>query len=315
MMGGRYKKQMTKRLDQRGLTIVEVMIVLAVISLVFTITFRVFEPFFNQESFRQSANLFATDLNDVLNDVRTGVFPDYEGVGCQEDGGDVKLVVDPTIDALKPGNNNECILLGKAVQLGTDGTVSELDDKYEVHTLIGLSELNEKSFEQVELFNSPPGSPCPPNCEYTSSRDKIIPQGGEIKMAYLDADNNGRYTDSPVPEIFVDGFAVVIASFGEIQDADSLDFLGGSRNIALRAVYLDAGDDNQNRGRLNRSGFTSNTENHDTTPFYREIEHPIIICLDSGTGEQALIRVGNQNGSLQALVDLDPVAGKAACEL
>ena len=184
---------MTKRLDQKGLTIVEVMIVLAVISLVFTITFRVFEPFFNKESFRQSANLFAADINDILNDVRTGVFPDYEGVGCGDDGsGNVKLEVDPTRDALRPGNNNKCILLGKAIQLGTEGTVSELDDKYEVHTLIGLSELNEKSFERVELFNSPAGTPCPPNCEYISSQDKIIPQGGEVKMAYLDKEFRWR---------------------------------------------------------------------------------------------------------------------------
>ena len=292
------------------MTIVEVMIVLAVISLVFTITFRVFEPFFNQESFRQSANLFAADINDILNDVRTGVFPDYEGVWCKDDGvspPSIELIRDST---QKPGNNNECILLGKAVQLGTEEAVSELDDKYEVHTLIGLSELNEKSFEQVELFNDSSLSP-----PFETSQDKIIPQGGEVKMAYLDEDFDGEYDTG---EKFVDGFAVVIASFGETLDKDSLDFLGGSRNIALRAVYPDdpTAAKDKTRDRLNRLEFTDATKAHTTTvPFYHEIEHPIIICLDSGTGEQALIRIGNQNGSLQALVDLDPIAGKKACVL
>ena len=308
MIDGRRNGRILDRLDQAGVTIVEVLIVLAVISLVFTITFQVFEPFFRQESFRQSVNLLTADINDILNDVRTGVSVDRQGVGCGEDGDDIEIIRNTGDSSLQLGGSDSCIMLGKAVPLGLDGTdVTEPDNRYEVHVLAGLSRLNAGSFERVELFNRPPPD------EFVSSREKIVPQGGDIKMAYLDADSDGEYDPG---ETFVDGFAVVIASFGEFRGAGG--FVGGSRSIALRAAYTagPAADDGS-RARLSRAQFGANTKSHRRTSavFYHPVENPIVICLESGAGKQGLIRVGNQNGSLQALADLDPAAAERACLL
>ena len=304
---------MIKKLNQTGVTIVEVMIVLSIIALVFTITFRVFDPFFNKETFRQSANLFAADINDALNDTRTGVFPNYEGVRCNGNLADEVVLIR---GAFKPGNYDDCILLGKAIQLGVDGTVTEEDDKYWIHTLIGLADKNEKAFERVEIFNNRTLSP-----EFTTSLDKTVPQGGLIKMAYLDENLNGEYDATPSPgEPFLDGFAVIIDSFGERNDTTTTSFIGGSRNIIMKAAYLDAGAANDNRPRANLAAFETRTKGHrrpppSTNAFYKDVDYPIIICLHSGTGEEGIVRVGSQNGTLQALVDLDPVRAEDACRL
>ena len=319
-----------KGFNQKGVTIVEVMIVLAIIALVFAITFGVFEGYLNKESFRQSVNLFTNDINDVLNDVRTGSFPNIEGVICKNDAGSIEFEVDPTNPQAKPGNRDDCHLLGKAIQLGTEDTVSELADNYIEHTLISLNEKGGTSvkFEKLkfQVFRSDLAVLETNSQFFNTSKSKVIPHGGQIKKVYYDKNTDGDDDPRTIPNnvVYIDGFAVVVSEFGERNDGDTSDFLGGSRNIALRVIHTDTGADqiDASRGRVSEADFVSNTENHNpgpTTPppvslYYHKISYPIVICLESGTEEMAVIRIGSASGTLEALPDLDPSRAMAACD-
>ncbi len=304
-----------KGFNQKGVTFVEVMIVLAIITLVFTITFGVFEGYFNKESFRQSVNLLTNDMNDILNDVRTGSFTSIEGVLCKNVASSIEFEVDPTNPQAKPGNRDDCHLLGKAIQLGTVDTVNDLDDSYVVHTLISLNVKGGSSVkfdnQKFQVFRSDLAVLETNPQFFNTSRSKVIPHGGMIKKVYYDLNNDHNdLVISPSDVVYIDGFAVVVSEFGERNEESTSDFLGGSRNIALRVVHLTADKTNPNRSRASEDDFVSRTKAHDPGPppaglYYHPILQPIVICLESGTGEMAVIRVGSDGGTLEALPDLD----------
>ena len=322
-----------RKLDQRAITLVEVLVVLAIISMVFVIGFNVFGRYFGQESFRQGVQLFSSHLNDVLNDVQTGVFPTYGGIKCEQDTStppELELSRDP--DA-RPGEGNDCLLLGKAVQLGTGGNHRDYENnakernEYIIHTLIGLTVDNfedsgagrEGKAEKFQVFYkdflmSPPE-------DIDTSVDKFVPQSVEISRVYFAEDRGGTPGIDPNERTFLDGFAVIVSSFGEFT-ANDLEFKGGSRNISLYAIYIDDNDpndiDDDSDVRPNEIEFRMRTDNHNpnATPpqiYYHKINQPIIICLQSGTGELAYIRVGSLSGSLEALPDLNPERAEEQC--
>ena len=64
-----------KSLNQSGVTIVEILVVVAIISLLFVVTASFFQKYFGKESFRQTTQLLVADFNNVIHEVRLDVTP------------------------------------------------------------------------------------------------------------------------------------------------------------------------------------------------------------------------------------------------
>ncbi len=191
-----------KRLNQKGVTFIEVMVVLAIVALLFTVTIGVFQGYFNRESFKQSVILFTNDINSVIHQVKEDVYPSREGIICRNVGDVMEFEVDPTNPLAKPGNNDDCIFVGKVIQLGTADTVTVADDKYVIHNLIALNQDDETSlkFEELDfrVFNSNT-----PGHEFDTSKLKPVSQGGYITKVYYDPDGDNEPRNNPL--IYLDG--------------------------------------------------------------------------------------------------------------
>lgn len=301
-----------KKLNQKGLSLVEVMIVMGIISLVLVTSFFVFQQFFNDESFRQSVHTMAAEFSDVINDPKTGVFPEIDEVKCEESGGLIQFSVDPNAT---PGENNDCIILGKAVQLGItppmgSEKINELTKSYGIYTLIGLASENESSADKFQVLKNTGTPPV-----FDTFVEKTVFQGASISkvFTYDDLNTNGVKDDTEPVTAYLDGFAILITNFGENLSANKVQFSGGSRNISLRALYNNADKVKSDRARLTKAVFESNTKMHDTISFYQEVDSPIIVCLDSGIKGVAYVQIGSAGGSLTTLEVLDETKAKAAC--
>ena len=299
-----------RSLNQSGVTIVEILVVVAIISLVFVVTVAFLQQYFGKESFRQTAQLLVGDFNNVIHEVRTDVTPADAGVLCYRDlipPHDLQFV---SAASVKPGEHKDCSLYGKAVQLGITDTVTDLAEDYIIHDLIGLVEDNESSLQKFQVFHKP-------GVVDTSEVKKVPQGGGFIKAVYFE-------TGSPHPndKVFLDGFAVVISQFGAVSNSAG-DFIGGSRNLSLWAIYHDADKTLDSRSRKNRADFELETKEHKLPPapiserYYHQLApgQTIFVCLESGVGEEwAFIRIGSAKGALEAEVERDFETAKTKCK-
>lgn len=101
------------RLKNRGFTIIEAMIVLAVTSAMFIVAMLAFNGQQERTRFTQGTRDFESKLRDVANDIRTGYFSDTKAFTCNGTGTSVTF----TSGTNTQGTNESCIFLGKAVQL------------------------------------------------------------------------------------------------------------------------------------------------------------------------------------------------------
>ena len=304
--------------EQRGVTFVEVLIVLAITSLIFAVSMTLLQNYVGQESFRSSVQLFTTELNGVINDVRTDIWPEVNEIKCKDNSGNLEYAEDPT--AL-PGRNRDCIFIGKVIQLGVgDGTLTVSDESrdYIEHTLIGLDSVNEDSPIKFQVFqNEVIGNP---NLTFDTSKARIVPHGGAITKVYqyLGIENNHKDETVLTNFIYLDGFAILLADFGEIEDTATGDVLGGARRISVWGIYEDTDKDSDTRLRKTVAALRSKTQNHDPAPkaneYYHEIRgKPIYICLDSGLGNQAFIRIGSSHGSITAVAEQGEAVKNTLC--
>ena len=297
-----------KKLGQKGVTIIEAMIVLAIIALIFSITFSVFQRYFGEKSFQHGVTLLQEEFNGFLNDVRQNSYPTREGIKCEENPAlplttrthDLVFRSDPN---LLIGQSDICVFLGKAVQLGIGDKIVSQDERYVIHTLIGLREKNENRANKYQTFkdydNTSPGHPI-----FDSTSIEAMPHGGLIEYAYFE--------DSANNKIYIDGFAVILDDFGAKTSQDQSIFLGGGRVIALKVIYKDLYKSDDTRIRYTVEQFADETYKQfiPLTPpnpaFYQDFKGAITICLVSGKGRRAYIEIGSRSGFLKAVSVLEP---------
>jgi type II secretory pathway pseudopilin PulG len=100
-----------------GYTIVEVLIFLAVSSLMFVIGMTSINGRQEQVRFSQAVRELDSVLQDYINDVSTGYYPSSGNISCRVNARNYTITADSTQAA---GGNEECMLLGKAIQFSPD---------------------------------------------------------------------------------------------------------------------------------------------------------------------------------------------------
>lgn len=133
MIGGSFKYR--KLAQKQGFTIVETLIVLAVTGVLFVSVIAAFGGRQQQVEFTQGINLVKTEIEQAMNEVETGYYPNAKNFKCQElpDG---SLDIDEgesELTATEQGKNTGCLFLGKVLQFGIDGDMT----RYDVLTIVG----------------------------------------------------------------------------------------------------------------------------------------------------------------------------------
>jgi prepilin-type N-terminal cleavage/methylation domain-containing protein len=128
-----------KIVKSRGYTIIELMMVIAISSAMFVVVAISFGGRQQQVQFTQAVRDFDSKLKDIMNDVSTGYFPDYD-TPCRATGSGPGRRPNLTVTVEDIGENSECILVGKAIQFTplVNNGVNDNGEFYKVYNVVGL---------------------------------------------------------------------------------------------------------------------------------------------------------------------------------
>ena len=235
--------------QQAGLTILEVIIAVSVLAIVFTLISSVFMRNFNQRSFEQGVNLLNSQINKTINDVLVGNWPIVEGVKCSQNSLDqIEYTADSTIKG--PGYNNECIFLGKVIQLGNEDQIDQPVTNWGIYTLIGL---NSKNADYLTQFQPLYSLTAP---KFDTYQENNFQHGLSLVKAYYQATEIDSFGNPVEVDYYLDGLAILQESFGQ----SSAGFGSGYRSISLKPVtpVNEADRKNSSRSRLTKTNLLVN---------------------------------------------------------
>lgn len=120
------------RRKHAGFTVVEVMIVLAVTGLLFVSAATLISGRQNQAAFEQGIQQVQSQLQQVINEVASGYYPNLNDFTCKNTGGLLTI----TGGASAQGTNGDCLFVGKVLQFGSG--VATDPEKFATFSLAGL---------------------------------------------------------------------------------------------------------------------------------------------------------------------------------
>lgn len=135
-----------RKSNEPGYTIVEVMIVLVISSTLFISAVTGYSQQNGRKQFTQGILELELTLQDILNDVGTGYYPNSGNFTCSISGARPSIVP----GASEQGTNHDCIFVGRAVNL----TSAFTDPTYEIYTIVGLRNKLAAPEESVDSLNT-----------------------------------------------------------------------------------------------------------------------------------------------------------------
>lgn len=121
-----------------GYTIIEVFIVLAISGVLLFSAVALFSGKQAQAQFNQAMQDLDSKIKSYINDVGVGTFPASENYTCSlsTDGNDRPELAGPFVTTKVVGSNQDCIFLGKAIQVYPDPS-SPNNRTITIHTVLG----------------------------------------------------------------------------------------------------------------------------------------------------------------------------------
>jgi prepilin-type N-terminal cleavage/methylation domain-containing protein len=237
-LGGRRKTSM-------GFTIVEVMIVLAVSSIILLSAITLVNGRQNQTEFTTGVNNLQQQLQQVINETASGYFPGVGGFTCQGAGGGP---VTFSAGVNNQGTNQGCVFLGKAIQFGLGPT----DDSLAVLPLAGRQYLSggytsissvgqaqprvawpSAVGEPVSLESLSPISSLQYGLHIASYNSSCGVSGPPEAICYEPTSSPGTFTRTGVAAFMYGDASGTLASF----NASTGNLSSGSEQLSLYGVY------------------------------------------------------------------------------
>ncbi|HUC89834.1 MAG TPA: hypothetical protein VMR45_03455 [Patescibacteria group bacterium] len=269
-----------------GFTVIEVMIVLAVTGLLFVVSAALISGRQNKAEFDQSIHQIQAQIQQTINEVATGYYPNTGNLKCQASGGVVSI---SSGSGTGQGANAGCIFLGKAMQFKVGSTDPE---QYNTFTIAGLQKGGAGGTESSSLSEAKPKVVAPSSSE-TNLPDSTVTdtmQGGltTYKMWY----NNGAGDK----QIGIVAFTLSLANYGTngaitsgSQEVDVVPIDDGNIDSALGVGKVAAVD-----------GVNSKLQSSPVNP-----SNGVFVCFVSGTTDQSgLVTIGNNNRQLSVSLDI-----------
>lgn len=275
-----------------GFTVIEVIIVLAISGALFVSAAIMISGRQNQTAFDQAVQQVHSQIQQALNEVSTGYYPNNTDFQC------TALIngSPPTLSAGNTGQgaNSGCIFLGKAIQF----TVENHDpEQFAIYTITGRQKVSTGGAESGSLAEAMPIVVAPSNTTQESSgypnntvTEELRSGLRVVRMWY----NDGG------PDVDIGGIAFVksLAAFGTsgqvVSGAGSVDVIaldGTIRHDTKLAMAL----------KMN-SGTGGRIANGNVNPV-----NGIFVCFESGgTEDYGIVRIGGGNRELSVdLVTVD----------
>lgn len=118
--------------NQQGFTVVEVLIVLAVTGILFVSAAVTIVGKQNQAQFDQAIRQVQSQIQQTINDVSIGYYPNLNNFTCSASGGALSI----SSGSSTQGTNTGCVFLGKVMQFG----VGSNPEQFTTFTLAGLQQ-------------------------------------------------------------------------------------------------------------------------------------------------------------------------------
>lgn len=256
---------------QRGFTIVEVIIVLAVTSAMFVMAAYAINGKQNQAEFQQAVNDIRSSLQQEIDQVAAGDYTDTGNFTC--DGTLGNEIIQPGVN--KQGSNTGCIFLGKVLQFGVHGTDPQ---QYISYSIAGL-QVNNGSLVAAKPVAIAPGVVTHTNYPDASVKNELHDGLHVVSMSY-----NGNNI----------GAVAFISSLGQYSGTT---LLSGSQTIDLIPISTSA---------LNTtSGATVDAINQHLATSPKNPNGGVQICFASaGTNQSGLITIGGGGRSLSVTLQI-----------
>lgn len=258
----------------RAFTIIEVLIVLAVTGLLFVSAAVLIAGRRQQTEFNQAIRQIQTQIQQVINDVSTGFYPDSGNFQCTPGPSGPVL----TAGSTEQGTNSGCIFMGKAMQFDIFNTSPE---QFSVYTVAGL----QKTSSGAEVTNRVQAMPkvvAPSTSQPDTSIDTQM-QGGltTYRMWY----NDGAGDRDIGVVVFMPSLAPSSSIASSAQQLHVIPVMGTSLNASkpatAQAIY----------------------DNMPTSPF--DVSGGVHVCfVSSGTDQSGLISIGGEARQLSVTLDI-----------
>lgn len=277
--------------SQKGYTITEVLIVVAVSGVMFANATLLFRGRQQQVQFTQSVKDFENVVTDIMNDVSTGYYPTNTNVSC---------TVTP-VEALRPiignttnsglGRSNQCVYVGKALQF-VPGGVANNQSAVNVYSLAGKRYLSSSSTVPAgsisEIKPVAVADPIPPtDIDFPDTIDKFyINYGVQVTRV---VDNDGAIINY--------GTIVFLSNY---DGANVTSTNSSGQNVKVAGIRTTALNQTQD---IAVGIINSINDDSAEPPGYINInpDSGIIICLSDGGTQKASITIGGKGGERTVL--------------
>ena len=265
-----------------GYTILEVLIFLAVSSLMFVSAMRAINGRQKQVQFTQSVREFDAKIKDVINDVTTSYYPTNKTVDCLVSGGEV--VIDDALNETL-GTNDDCIYVGKVIhfQINNNNTTMKIfamaGKRYSDGNLTPSLSVQDARPKAVSM---------PGNTSFIESAEDFTTLYGLRVTRVIRPISNVVFTDY--------GSLAIISNFGgsSISEAQSV-LIGGIKGSAMGGDVTSAltviNQITDDPARATLTGY-----------FEKNTDEGIVICLQSPEGKRASISLGVKGSSSTTLL-------------
>lgn len=274
------------KLPAYGFTLIEVMVVLAVTGALFVLSVTLIAGKQNRTAFDQSIRQIQSQIEQVINEVATGYYPNMGNTSCTAAG--ATLVLSTTSTA--QGANAGCVFAGKAIQFGITSTDPQ---QFKVYSIAGLQKGGPGGIESRSLADARPqviaptsSAPGLPSATVTDT----LQNGLTAKRMWY---NNGGGDREIGVVAFTNSFAAYDATSGAI--------MSGTQRVDVVPI-----DDNNTNSKLDVSQTTGvEVTNNRIASAITNPSGGVFICFASGGSNQSgLITIGTNNRQLSVKLDI-----------
>lgn len=268
-----------QKIDKKGFTILEVMIVLAVTMILFFMATQFIAGKEQYNAFKVSLNSLQTEFKGIFNNVANGYFPD-QNISC--------LVLGISNPIIKKGGNKQqgshwgCIFLGDEVQIKTTGLV--------VYPIVG----NRTGSNGRQVANIIDGNNTAIISSNISSQTYNFTNGLKAICAQFNQTNSFQLCDNTTQKnikIPINSFAVGISSASS-QNNQALYFI--ANDDLKNPSYNNINNTISKFDYINDFNLSADIYINAITGFSKDIE---VCVLSGGTNNSALFTIGG-NGSV-----------------